>query len=312
MTPKNALDHVVVGVPGLDSARTRLKALGFQVQADAHHPFGTGNCNVFFENGTYFEPLAITDRDAELAALKTTNPFVRRFHAYRFRHGYGPVMAAFTTDSAQRMKEAFEAEGISAGDILSFTRAQAMPDGSETTIGVHLAVSASERAPDITLFACEHMSRDVLWKAERTVHENGAKGITRLIAVETNPSDFQYLFQTVTGDREVRTTSAGMEFDLPNAMVSLVSPSAYQAMTGEALEGIPQGAPSGVPSGGGVPRGVPRGRGPRIEAAEMAFADLGALRASLTKNGVTFDAHGEHLTIPRDETFAITIVAREA
>lgn len=296
MTPKNALDHVVVGVPSLGAARARLKALGFQVQADAHHPFGTGNCNVFFENGTYFEPLAITDRDAELAALKTTNPFVRRYHAYRFRHGYGPIMAAFTTDSAQRMKETFEAEGISAGDILSFTRTQAMPDGSETTIGVHLAVSASERAPDITLFTCEHMSRDILWKPERLIHENGAKGITRLIAVETNPSDFQYLFQTVTGDREVRTTSAGMEFDLPNAMVSLVSPSAYEAMTGEAL----------------APNGALRGRGPRIEAVEMAFADLDVLRASLTGNSVAFEDQGDHLMIPRDETFAITLIAREA
>lgn len=296
MNPKNALDHVVIGVPGLAAARARLTSLGFQVQPDAHHPFGTGNCNVFFENGTYFEPLAVTDRDAELAALRTTNPFVRRYHAYRFRHGYGPIMAAFTTDSAQRMKETFEAEGISAGEILSFTRAQSMPDGSETTIGVQLAVSASERAPDITLFACEHLSRNVLWKPARTAHENGATGIARVIAVETNPSDFQYLFQTVTGDREVRTTSAGMEFDLPNALVSLVSPSAYEAMTGQALE----------------PQGVPRGRGPRIEAVEMAFSDLKPLRAILTANAIAFDYHGEHLTIPGDESFAITIVARGA
>lgn len=292
MTPKNALDHVVVGVPGLESARTRLRALGFQVQADAHHPFGTGNCNVFFENGTYFEPLAITDRDAELEALKTTNPFVRRFHAYRFRHGYGPVMAAFTTDSAQRMNDTFVAEGISAGDILSFTRAQAMPDGSETTIGVHLSVTASERAPDITLFTCEHMSRDILWKQERTVHDNGAKGIARLIVVEANPSDFQYLFQTVTGDREVRTTSAGMEFDLPNALVSVISPTAYEAITGETLS--------------------PRGRGPRIEAAEIAFADLGKVRQQLESNDIAFADHPDHLLIPGVESFATTLIARQA
>jgi hypothetical protein len=292
MIPKNALDHVVVGVPDLVSARGRLKALGFQVQPDAHHPFGTGNCNVFFENGTYFEPLAVTDRDAELVALRTTNPFVKRFQAYRFRHGYGPVMAAFTTDSAQRMNQAFAENGISAGDILSFTRQQAMPDGSETTIGVHLAVSANERAPDITLFCCEHLSRDVLWKAERVAHPNGAKGIARLIVVEANPSDFQYLFQTVTGDRDVRTTSFGMEFDLPNALVSVVSPTGFQAMTGETLEA--------------------RGRGPRVEAVEMQFSDLGALRAQLGEAGVAFEDRGQDLVIQRDEDFALTIVAQEA
>ncbi len=296
MTPKNALDHVVIGVPDLMSARARLKALGFQIQPDAHHPFGTGNCNVFFENGTYFEPLAVTDRDAELAALKTTNPFVKRYQAYRFRHGYGPVMAAFTTDSAERMNHAFADNGVSAGDILSFTRKQEMPDGSETTIGVHLAVSANERAPDITLFCCEHLSREVLWQPERLVHPNGAKGIARLIVVETNPSDFQYLFQTVTGDRDVRTTSFGMEFDLPNALVSVVSPTGYQAMTGELL----------------APKECPRGRGPRIEAVEMQFADLGALKAQLGEAGVAFEDRGQDLVIHREDDFALTIVAQEA
>ena len=292
MTSKNALDHVVVGVPDLVSARDRLSALGFQVQADAHHPFGTGNCNVFFENGTYIEPLAVTDRDAELAALKGTNPFVKRYHAYRFRHEYGPVMAAFTTQSAQRMQAAFEAEGISAGEILSFTREQAMPDGSQTTIGVHLAVSASERAPDITLFCCEHLSREVLWKGERTVHHNGAKDIARLIAVETNPTDFQYLFQTVTGDRDLRSTSFGIEMDLPNALVNVVTPAGYHAMTGKTLE--------------------PRGRGPRIEAVEMLFGDLNALHRHLARAQIAFAEHGDALVIEADEDFAMTVVAREA
>lgn len=292
MNPKNALDHVVVGVPDLVSARGRLTALGFQVQPDAHHPFGTGNCNVFFENGTYFEPLAVTDRDAELTALKTTNPFVKRYHAFRFRHGYGPIMAAFTTDSAERMQALFASEGVSAGDILSFTRKQAMPDGGETTIGVHLAVSASERAPDVTLFCCEHLSRGVLWQSQRFVHVNGAKGISRLVLVEANPSDFQYLFQTVTGDRDLRTTSFGMEMDLPNALISVVSPTAYTAMTGETLR--------------------PRGRGPRIEAVEMQFDSLDVLRAHLSASDIAFDDRGHDLVIQRDEDFAITIVAQEA
>ncbi|MBV6658981.1 MAG: VOC family protein [Devosiaceae bacterium] len=292
MTPKNALDHVVVGVPDLGSARARLSALGFAVQADAHHPFGTGNCNVFFENGTYFEPLAITDRDAELAALKTTNPFVRRFDAYRFRHGYGPMMAAFTTDSASRMQDHFESEGISAGDILSFTRKQALPEGGETTIGVHLAVSATERAPDITLFCCEHLSREILWRPERTAHPNGAHGVTRLIAIEPNPTDFQYLFQAATGDRELRTTSVGMEMDLPNALVSVLSPTAYAAMTGQEV--------------------APWGRGARLVAVEMAFADVEALATRLDGEGIAYEQRGEALVIAPTQSFGLTIIAHEA
>ena len=291
MPPKNPLDHVVVGVPDLVSARSRLEALGFQVQADAHHPFGTGNCNVFFANGTYFEPLAVTDRDAEIAALKTSNTFVRRFDAYRFRHGYGPVMAAFTTDSAERMAASFQEAGLGAAPIVSFTRDQAMPDGSMTTIGVHLAVSISERTPDITLFCCEHLSRDILWQEERTVHPNGAKGIVRLIAVETNPTDYQYMFQTVTGDRDLRTTSSGIEMDVPNALINVVTPTAYTSLTGLTLE--------------------PRGRGPRLEAAEMLVTDLAHISARLEAQQIAFERRGEALIVPPTEAFALTLIVRE-
>jgi hypothetical protein len=98
-------------------------------------------------------------------------------------------------------------------------------------------------------------------------------------ALEANPSDFQYLFQTVTGDRDVRSTSFGMEFDLPNALVSVVSPTGYHAMTDETLE--------------------PRGRGPRIEAVEMLFADLGVLRAQLDEAGIAFEDRGQDLVIHR-------------
>lgn len=290
MTPKNALDHVVVGVPDLVSARARLVSLGFQVQADTHHPFGTGNCNVFFENGTYFEPLAITDRDAEIQALKDANPFVNRFDAFRFRHGYGPIMTAFTTDSAERMNGLFAADGMSAGDILSFTRKQDMPDGSETTIGVHLALTMDQRAPDITLFCCEHLSRDILWQPERVVHPNGVVGISRLIAVEPNPSDFQYLFQRVTGDRELRTTSVGLEMDLPNALVSVISPSAYESLTGQALE--------------------PWGRGPRVFATELEVANGDQFKHQLEKAGVSFTQQGRTLVVPGTDAFNTTLIVQ--
>lgn len=291
MTPKNALDHVAVGVPDLISARARLVSLGFQVQADAHHPFGTGNCNVFFENGTYFEPLGITDRDAELQALKEANPFVNRFDAFRFRHGYGPIMAAFTTDSAERMDALFKREGIS-GDILSFTRKQDMPDGSETTIGVHLAITSDQRAPDVTLFCCEHLSRDTLWQPERLSHPNGVLGISRLIAVETNPSDFQYLFQLVTGDRELRTTSVGLEMDLPNALVSVLSPLAYESLTGETLELW--------------------GRGPRLFAAELKVSDPGSFKRHLEDNDISCTERGTALIVPGTEAFNTTLVVQQA
>ena len=81
------LDHVVLPVPDLDIARDRLANLGFQVAPDARHSFGSENACVFFENGTFIEPLAIGQRETVEAHIKKGNNFLRRDAAYRFRRG---------------------------------------------------------------------------------------------------------------------------------------------------------------------------------------------------------------------------------
>ena len=66
-----AIDHLVLPVTTLTLARSRLTSLGFTVAPDARHPFGTGNCCVFFKNRTYLEPITILDRNAtDLAAAE--------------------------------------------------------------------------------------------------------------------------------------------------------------------------------------------------------------------------------------------------
>jgi len=50
------LDHLVLPVANIDVARKRYGQLGFTIGADAKHPFGTENCCIFFEDGTFLEP----------------------------------------------------------------------------------------------------------------------------------------------------------------------------------------------------------------------------------------------------------------
>ena len=289
---KLPLDHVVVTVPTLAVARARLTALGFTVQDDAHHPFGTGNCNVFFGNGTYFEPLAITDRDKEIAAHKDANRFVTRTDAYRFRHGHGPAMAAFTATSADAMHERFASEGLDAGPVIVFERQQTMADGSERTIGVRLAIAISERAPDLTLFACEHLSRDLLWQEERLQHANGAVGITRLFLVDENPADFQAYLQAVTGDRDMRATSSGLELDVPNALIAGMTPHGFGLMTGIDLPKEP--------------------RGLRMVAAEVTFADLDLFKERCHARGIAFSEQFGHVIVLADPGFPCILIGAPA
>ncbi len=84
-----ALDHLVLPVIDLVTARQRLSRLGFTVAADARHPFGTENACVFFRDDTYLEPLAVGSREDCLAAVRAGNVFVARDQAFRFRRGEG-------------------------------------------------------------------------------------------------------------------------------------------------------------------------------------------------------------------------------
>ena len=50
--PARSLDHLVLPVVDIRTARKRLTELGFTVAADARHPFGTENACVFFQDET--------------------------------------------------------------------------------------------------------------------------------------------------------------------------------------------------------------------------------------------------------------------
>ena len=88
------IDHLVLPVTTLALARSRLTGLGFTVAPDARHPFGTGNCCVFFENRTYFEPITILDRAAADIAAAEGVFFVRRIKRFTERQGEGFAMLA--------------------------------------------------------------------------------------------------------------------------------------------------------------------------------------------------------------------------
>ena len=62
MIKPRPIDHLVLPVGSLAVARSRFENLGFQVQPDRQHPFGTQNCCIMFSNRTYLEPLAPGNR----------------------------------------------------------------------------------------------------------------------------------------------------------------------------------------------------------------------------------------------------------
>ena len=285
------IDHLVLPVEELDIARGRYEALGFTVAPDARHPFGTENACVFFANRTYLEPLAVADRMKVEDNARKGLVFLRRFLAYRFRHGLdGFCMLAMKSESADADKARFDEAGFGDTPVFPFERKAVSSEG-EKTIGVRLAYALDDTAPDATLFSCQHINTDFFWEPERTTHRNGATGVLEVVMTEDNPADFQYLLQAATDTRDDYASSFGLHFDLGANRISVLSPVAYRAMYGEEAPNL--------------------GRGLRLAAFLVGVESLNTVAALLDEGTVAFRKSGDMLIVPPVPGQGATVVFKE-
>ncbi|MEO0544352.1 MAG: VOC family protein [Pseudomonadota bacterium] len=263
MKNPRAFDHAILPVESLAAARERHEALGFTVAPDAKHPFGTENCCVFFDDGTYLEPLAIAQReDCERTALRG-NQFTLRDQTYRFRNGENGFSAiALKSDDADVDHKHFRAEGISAGRKLSFGRTFTTPDGAKAKASFKLSFAADLRAPDIFGFTVQRLQMPVAGASGLTEHQNAVVGIREVVLCETNPTDFQYFLQELTGQRETEAHSFGMELRLGELTLNVMTPEGLRAHFGVEPTVMGRGLRlEGLIFNGGAPEGL-RSHGP--------------------------------------------------
>ena len=276
---RRSVDHLVLPTGDLDLTRARLSALGFNVAPEADHPFGSCNACVFFSDGTYLEPLAIAHRDQFQEAADAGNVFAAHDLMFRMRRGEDGFSAvAFGTDDADADREAFVEAGVSAGDNLKFSRPYKLADGGNAVASFALAFAADERAPDAFFFTCQRVTALNIDRSQLERHSNGVEGIRRVILSDGNPSDFQYVMQTVIDNREIRAHSLGMDIEAANVTVSVMTD---QGLTGHF--GIDNDQ---------------QNDGLTFAGAVFSTLNLDALESLFTDNRIEFLRVGERLTVP--------------
>ena len=223
------LDHLVLPTRSLDVARHRLSALGFVVAPTGVHPFGTENCCVFLADGTYLEPLAIGDAATAGRAIGEGNVFVARDHLYRDRHGdEGFSAVVFGTADADADHARYVEGGLSAGNMLSFSRAFTDTTGRSDTASFKLAFATGRETTDALLFACQRINAPKVDRAALQAHANGATGIVEIVAVSDSPSSQIGLVSAAAG----KQAGHGDRVDLPNAVLTLLTPEAFASRFG--------------------------------------------------------------------------------
>ncbi|UVK36929.1 VOC family protein [Mesorhizobium sp. AR10] len=234
--PAHPLDHLVLPTASLDVARARLTSLGFVVAPTGVHPFGTENCCVFLADGTYLEPLAVGNEETATDAIAEGNVFVARDRVYRETRGNeGFSAVVLGTGNADADHRRYVQAGLSAGDVLSFSRAFTDAMGKSDTASFKLAFASDSGATDAFLFACERINAPDIDRTALQAHANGATGIVEVVAVSAAPADQRRLISIAANTEE----GSGTAFDLPNATLTVLDPADFAARFG-----IPAGAPS--------------------------------------------------------------------
>lgn len=232
------LDHLVLPTQSLDVARARLTALGFVVAPTGIHPFGTENCCVFLADGTYLEPLAVGDEQAAMTAIAEGNVFVARDRIYRNSLGdEGFSAVVLGTNNADADQARYVEAGISAGDMLSFSRAFTDTAGKSDIASFKLAFASDSNATDAFLFACERVNAPKVDRTALQAHANGATGIVEVVAVSGRPAELHRLISVAVNDPTA--SGQGGAFHLPNATLSVLDPASFTACFG-----LPAGAPT--------------------------------------------------------------------
>ncbi len=276
-TPR-PVDHLVLPTADLEIARVRLEQLGFTVAPVGVHPFGTENVCVFFGDNSFLEFLAIGQRETCEAEAIKGNVFVARDQAYRFRNGQEGFSAlVMGSENATADHQSFAEAGISAGNILDFSRPFILPDGKEDRAGFRLAFAADLRAPDIFFFTCERINTPKVDRSALQLHANGAAVLREVVLSEVNPTDFQYPLQEVINQRDVNAHSFGMDMAAANANITVLTPSGLKAFTGIKSSTME--------------------RGLRLQAFVLGVRDLAAVESLLISNNIPIEKRGSRLIV---------------
>lgn len=182
------LDHVLVGVADLESARQKWQQLGFTLTPRGRHiGWGTANYCIMFEQD-YIELLGIVDEDQ----------FVNRLDEFLAAEGEGLLGLAFATGDAEQTYQDLKAAGVSAQPAKELKRLLELPDGTVTPEFALVHIDSPDTA-GLRAFVCSHLTREMVWQSPWLHHANGAEAIT---AIEISAADPQ-----ATADRLGRLVS---------------------------------------------------------------------------------------------------------
>jgi catechol 2,3-dioxygenase-like lactoylglutathione lyase family enzyme len=243
------IDHVVVLVRDLDKAQQAYARMGFTLTPRGFHTLGSQNHCLMF-GGDY----------VELLAVPRPHPALQHFTDF-LAAGEGLGAIALATDDANGLQAGFAADGIVADAPLDFSR----PVEGLGEARFRIVQLPPDASPGCRMFACQHFTREIVWRPELQRHANGAAAIAAVAVVAEDVEAAAASYGKLLAARP-QAIEEGLLVQTGSAPVALAS----RWKLGHRLHGV----------------GLPLRPRPLVAALFIRVADRAATAKALRRNGL--------------------------
>lgn len=253
------------------------------------HPWGTQNHLVQLD-GSFLELIGV----AGGATLPGLHPAARQYSfggyvgQYLQRH-QGLAMLALATADAAGQARRLAIIGLGDFEPLHFGRASTRPDGSKRQISFTLAFAQSSLIEDAGFFYCQHHQPENIGALALQLHPNTAQKLAGVVMVAENPSEHAEFLSHFLQQRQMLSTSMGLEIDTGAGIVEVLTPVAAAFRYADAVAGK-------------------TGDRPHFAAFRIAVRDMAQTRACLKAAAISFQPRGPRLIVPPAAAFGVAIV----
>ena len=280
----DGLDHLVVVAHDLGRQAELYRRLGFQVGAQNRHDWGTLNHIVQFD-GCFLELLSTEDGFQRPAAGEPLGQFVDTIADYLDAREGLAMMVLEGHDTAGD-HAAFNAAGVGFPETFYFARQGRRPDGEAVEVAFSLAFARDAAVKDAGFFVCEQHAPEMFWNPDFQIHENGTKGIERIVFAGDDPARHAAFFGAYTGKQGTQV-DGGLRFKLARSAIDVLAPAACAGLFGaDALPPLDT---------------------PRFVAVEFSVDDTACVVTKLDESCIESEQRDAAIVVPARAAMGVTI-----
>ena len=200
MPASSGLDHIIIGVADLEASAPLWRRLGFTVTPRGRHiGWGTANYCIMFPDD-YVELLGILDPEQ----------YVYGLDSFLEKKGEGLLGLALVTEDPEATYRALGSIDQAGDPPKDLARLLELPEGTVTP-RFHLVYPREPDAFGFSTFFCQHLTPDLVRRADWLTHPNGAIGIREIALHVPDPARLAPRYEAMLGANSVAEIKGGIQ-----------------------------------------------------------------------------------------------------